>query len=288
MGSFYYNPQATDRSGEFWARGIETAGASLSAAIEGAAAAHKKNKAYAALADVLGLDPKHSTERDVQAAMLKDQILTARQERSRKLAGQAALARLVPAIRQNMMPAAAVNVRPVWQEPTEEELPGLPGVTLGTPTPGLSAREATLKALSDYPAALQTQTGQAALEKMLEGLTAQPKAAVSMGTERTSGRAMWLDPSGRLQFAPAAPGPEKPKAAYTDPTKPPTDKPPTGFVWRFNGYHWEQTAKPLGVEFVIDPKTGKYVINQEQGGGALEVDADPLGALIKEIQNRKK
>lgn len=95
MSNFYYNPGVVDHRGEYFNQAITQGFESLAAGIEKAQAKHKENKAYSQLAETLGLDPKHSTKQDVQAAMLKNEILQSRADQQRQQSARAGMARLM-------------------------------------------------------------------------------------------------------------------------------------------------------------------------------------------------
>lgn len=150
MANFYYEPGVQDRRGELLGAGIAAAGENLAAGIQNAVQKHKENKAYAQLAETLGLDPKHSTKLDVQVAMLKNEITTARQAQQQKQKAQAAQARFFQTRASLMKP------KPQLTMPARGDLYSTalanPGDMITGETPGMDAGQATAEAFAENPA----------------------------------------------------------------------------------------------------------------------------------------
>lgn len=149
MGEFNYNPGVQDRRGELLGAGIERGMDSLAAGIQQAEQKRKENKAYAQLAETLGLDPKHATKQTVQAAILNNEIQTQRQQAQREQKSRAALGQIAQTFLSARKPQANITIPPLGQ--TFSRAVGDPGSLLGTPKPGASVSDALAKALAANP-----------------------------------------------------------------------------------------------------------------------------------------
>lgn len=101
MANFDYNPGVQDRRGDYFAAGISSAFNSLANGIQQAEQKHKENKAYAQLAETLGLDPKHTTKEQVQVALLKNSLQEQLATRQRQQQAQSALGSMLQQIVKN-------------------------------------------------------------------------------------------------------------------------------------------------------------------------------------------
>lgn len=101
MANFDYNPGVQDRRGDYFAQGLNQAFTSLANGIQQAEAKHKESKAYAQLAEVLGMDPRHTTKQDVQVAIMKNQILQGMQDRQRQQKAQSSLGKIMSLYQAN-------------------------------------------------------------------------------------------------------------------------------------------------------------------------------------------
>ena len=229
MAPFYYSPGVQDRRGELLAAGISTAGTALADAITQAKQKHDENKAYGQLATVLGLDPKHTTKQQVQAAILKNEIMQAQQQRQQQQAGRAAIGNVLRRLlvgsttqmtpegtARALIPGAATSSTPVAGNPIIGN--ELAGVTARPQSSVNPAARSLAEGLEENPETLNTPEGQTILGETLKSLLTPPKVPI-WGQDK-AGRGLWFEPSGTVKYPPVQrPAPSTTPEDWTPPTR---------------------------------------------------------------------
>ena len=169
-----YAPGIQNRAGEYWARGIEQAGDSISNAIEEYGRKRDELKGYRQVALAMGL-PSEEVDKmslgTIKGKIMANEIVTQRQQLAQRQRAVAAIQPFIAAFRSNMTPK--LNARMPALGDTYSSIAS--GDVPGDVTPGEAGPAAALDALAANPDALQTPVGTDAFAAAMKGSMMTPK-----------------------------------------------------------------------------------------------------------------
>ena len=243
-----------DRRGEILGMGIARAGEALAAGIEEAKRKQKERTAYASLAETLGLDPKKVSKEQVQAALLKDQIMQARAERAQQIRSRSAMQNFFQGLlNQRQAPAPATSA--------DRAAAGLLGVNPDEQGSRGAGGDAGRTGGRLARAAKQPgNAGRARRGTVRPGHYQEPFDAAKTPTFGTTpgGRFMAIEPTGGVRFEPNPPA-----------AKPATPEVPSD---------WQPPVKEIGgVKFDQEKPGGTWKTMptpEQRTGGQPEMSAD--------------
>jgi hypothetical protein len=247
MANFFYAPGVQDRSGELLAQGIGQGFESLDAAIQKRTEEHKENKAYATLAETLGLDPKHSTKQDVQMAMIRNELLQRQQQRQQQQRAYAAMGNIPATYQGARTPKANVTVPPLGSLYPDAIMN--PGKLFQAPTPGASSSDALAQALSKNSDVFYDSNTSKAAMNIAKLLASLGDTSPQVVTEPGSGASFVKSTTGWRPIPRTATGPINTGLRRVD-------LPDGGYVYR-NGNAVVNPRDIIGGP-AAPPKPGKY------------------------------